>query len=55
MRQELPGLAQRGFADEEAYMQWLGEERAVHGVQASNAMYIADQVFAILVGGVDLV
>jgi hypothetical protein len=55
VRQELPGLAQRGFADEEAYMQWLGEERAVHGVQASNAMYIADQVFAILVGGVDLV
>jgi len=49
-RDELPILARRKFDNEEEYMQWLGEERTVHGVQASNAAYIADKLFPILLG-----
>jgi hypothetical protein len=34
----------RELRTEQEYMKWLGEEREVFGVQASNAMYIADEV-----------
>ena len=34
----------RELRTEQEYMKWLGEERKVFGVQASNTMYIADEV-----------
>jgi superfamily II DNA/RNA helicase len=37
-------VAGRSFQAEIEYMLWLGEKREVYGLQASNAMYIADIV-----------
>lgn len=34
----------RALRSEQEYMEWLGEEREVFGIQASNAMYVADEV-----------
>jgi superfamily II DNA helicase RecQ len=41
---EIEREEQRGLGSEEEYMAWLGERREVFGIQASNAMYIADEV-----------
>jgi hypothetical protein len=47
----LPELAGREFADEAAYMLWLGEKRMVYGTEGSNAMYIADYILGLALSG----
>ena len=34
----------RGFPDESAWMKWLGQEREVYGMRATNAMWVTDQI-----------
>lgn len=43
-RKELQRVAERRFENENEYMMWLGEERLIHGLQASNAMMMTDWV-----------
>ncbi|OLL25969.1 hypothetical protein NEOLI_005432 [Neolecta irregularis DAH-3] len=38
----LQELAGRSFGNKLDFMKWLGNERVVHGVKASNAMLVAD-------------
>ena len=34
----------RAFPTEESWMTWLGQEREVHGMQATNAVWVTDYV-----------
>jgi superfamily II DNA helicase RecQ len=38
----------RGFISETVWMTWLGEAREVYGMRATNAVWIASQVFQVL-------